>query len=136
MIHHKSKSWERVLLRWYVHGQRCRKHFESGGCVSTFFLIFCQFQKVGGVTKSRPIDPFFDVIYLFLNVRFGQKVFKFTVFGPMIYVLHVPFNTFCRQLKLFHSISLNFFDHLCFCTTPHFPFNYILKIFTHPLKIF
>ena len=60
--------------------QRCQKHFESGGCISTIFLIFCQFQKVGGVTKSRPIDPFFDVIYLFLNVRFGQKVFKFTVF--------------------------------------------------------
>ena len=52
-----------------------------GGCISTFFLFFCQFQKVGGITKSRLIDPFFDVVYLFLNVRFGQKVFKFTVFG-------------------------------------------------------
>ena len=45
------------------------------------FPNFVAFQKVGGVTKSRPIDPVFDVIYLFLNVRFGQKAFKFTVFG-------------------------------------------------------
>ena len=69
------------IYNYIIYIQRCRKHFESGGCISTFFLFFCQFQKVGGVTKSRPIDPLFDVIYLFLNVSFGQKVFKFTVFG-------------------------------------------------------
>ena len=51
------------------------------GVYFKIFPIFYQFQKVGGVTESRPIDPFFDVIYLFLNVRSGQKVFKFTVFG-------------------------------------------------------
>ena len=62
--------------------QRCRKHFESGGVYfDIFHIFFCQFQKVGGVTKSRPINPFLDVVYLFLNVRFGQKVFNFTVFG-------------------------------------------------------
>ena len=46
------------IFLWHVNTKRCRKHFESGACISTFFLFFCQFQKVGGVTKSRPIDPF------------------------------------------------------------------------------
>ena len=45
------------------------------------FSYFLPISESGGITKSRPIDPFFDVVYLFLNVRFGQKVFKFTVFG-------------------------------------------------------
>ena len=60
--------------------QRCQSTLKVG-VYFNIFPIFCQFQKVGGVTKSRPIYPLFDVIYLFLNVGFGQKVFKFTVFG-------------------------------------------------------
>ena len=57
---------------------------ESTLKVGVFFNIFHNFLAIsesGGVTKSRPIGPFFDVIYLFLNARFGQKVFKFTVYG-------------------------------------------------------
>ena len=61
--------------------QRCRKHFESGGLYFNIFPNSLAISESGGVTKSRPIDPFFDVIYLFLNVRFGQKVFKLTIFG-------------------------------------------------------
>ena len=33
--------------------QRCRKHFECGGCISTFFQTFWQFQKVGGVLCNK-----------------------------------------------------------------------------------
>ena len=70
------------ILVQLLHGSSSSKStLKVGVYISTFFLIFWQFQKVGGVTKSQPIDPFFDVIYLFLNVRFGQKVLKF------IYVL-------------------------------------------------
>ena len=56
---------------------------ESTLKVGVYFNIFPNFLAItesGGVTKSQPIDPFFDVIYLFLNVRLGQKVFKFTHF--------------------------------------------------------
>ena len=51
------------------------------GVYFNIFPIFLPISESGGVTKSRPIDPLFDVIYLSLNVSFGQKVFKFTVFG-------------------------------------------------------
>ena len=56
---------------------------ESSLKVGVYFNIFPNFLAIsesGGATKSRPIDPFFDVIYLFLNVTFGQKVFKLTHF--------------------------------------------------------
>ena len=92
----------------------CNLHAYAGTAVlialwkwGVYFNIFPNFLAIsesGGVTKSRPIDPFFDVIYLFLNVRFGQKVqvFKFTVFlDAMIYVLDVSFGTFCRELNFF-----------------------------------
>ena len=83
-----------------------------------YFNIFPNFlaiSETGGVPKSRPIDPFFDVIYLFLNVRFGQKPFKFTVygchdlrFGCFIWYFFAAKSTF------FYSISLFFFDDLSF----------------------
>ena len=78
------------------------------------FPIFCQFQKVGGVTKSRPIDPFFYVIYLFSNIRFGQKGVQISYFLP-------------STLLFFTLFHLNFFDDLFFCSTP--PFFLALKIF-------
>ena len=55
---------------------------EKWGVYFIIFPIFCQFQKIGGVTKSRPIDPFFYVIYLFLNIRFGQKSVQISYFLP------------------------------------------------------
>ena len=114
--------------------QRCRKHFESGGCISTFFLIFWQFQKVGGVAKSQQIDPFFDVIYLFLNVRFGQKVLKFTHFWmPSSYVLNVPFGTFCRRLNLtfFYLTIQKIFLHI-----PYFSLTPLKKFLPLPKNFF
>ena len=57
----------------------CNSGAESTLKVGVYFNIFPNFlatSESGGVTKSRPIDPFLDVIYLFFNVRFGQKVFK------------------------------------------------------------
>ena len=45
------------------------------GVYFDIFPIFLPISESGGVTKSRPIDPFFDVVYLLLNVRFGQKVY-------------------------------------------------------------
>ena len=119
----------KVANHFYViYRQRCRKHFESGGCISTFFLIFWQFQKVGGVTKSRPIDPFLDVIYLFLNVRFetifvfNSLVTNFSLFGcHHLYVLNVLFGAFCCQLKF-----------LFFFTPPNNLFTTPINFFYHP----
>ena len=68
---------------------------------------------MGGVTKSRPIDPFFDVIYLFLNIRFGQKSVQISFFLP-------------STLLFFTLFHLNFFDDLFFAQPPFFM----------PLKIF
>ena len=33
--------------------QRCRKHFDCGGCISTFFPTFWQLQKVSGVLCDK-----------------------------------------------------------------------------------
>ena len=105
--------------------QRCRKHFESGGCISTFFLFFCQFQKVGDVTKSRPIDPFFNVIYLFLNVRFGQKSVQISYFlpsafaQPPIFSSFLPLKNFFTPLKIFLHPN-NFFTSYIFLKPPNF----------------
>ena len=47
---------------------------ESTLKVGVYFNIFPNFLAIsesGGVTKSRPIDPFFNGIYLFMNVTFA-----------------------------------------------------------------
>ena len=85
-----------------------------GGVFQQFFPIFWQFQKVGGVTKSHPIDPFIDVIYLFLNVGFGQKVFKFSVFGCHDLRFRYIISYLLPSTQVFYSISLNFSDDLFF----------------------
>ena len=33
----------------YTSSQRCRNHFESGGCISQFLSTFLKLQEVGGV---------------------------------------------------------------------------------------
>ena len=85
---------------------------------------------MGGVTKSRPIDPFIDVIYLFLNIRFGQKVFKFSVFGCHDLRFGCITWYFSPQLKFFYSISRIFLITF-FCRTPIFP-----SFTPSPLKFF
>ena len=101
-----SKNYKFVCATFYL-PWRCNfaarvavpKALWKWGCISTFFLIFWQFQKVGGVRKSRPIAPFLDVIYL----RFKCIIF----------------DTFCRQPKFFYSISQKFLMTF-FCTFPIF----------------
>ena len=79
--------------------------------------------KCGGVTKSRPVDPFFDVIYLFLNASFGQKV-----------LYHLAL--FAVNSTFFYSIFLNFLTIFFFRTTPFFPSFYTPENFFHRLKNF
>ena len=98
--------YNRYMYNKYI-VQRCRKNFESGGFISIFFLFFCQFQKVRGITKSRPIDPFFYVIYLFLIIRFGQKSAQISYFLP-------------STLLFFTLFHLNFFHDLFFAQPPFF----------------
>ena len=120
-----------TLYSMYLNKQRCRKHLESGGCISTFFLIFWQFRKVGGVTKSQPIDPIFDVTYLFLNVRFGQKLFKFTHFWVPLSTLWMYYLAlFTLNSSFFYSVFQNFFDNLFFAHCPYFstPHNFFTPI--------
>ena len=103
---------------------------ESTLKVGVYFNIsyfFANFRK-WGVTKSRPIDPFFYVIYLFLNIRFGQKSVQISYFLP-------------STLLFFPLFHLNFFDDffIFFAQPPIFsaPKNFFPpKIFLPPLKIF
>ena len=94
-----------------------------------YFNIFPNFLAIsekGGVTKIRPIDPFFHVIYLFLNA--------------MTYILHVSFGTFCRELNLFllHFDKLFWWPFLFFFSAQplSFPSFTPLKFFCPPKKLF
>ena len=116
---------------------------ESTLKVGVYFNIFPNLLPIsesGGITKSRPIDPFFDVIYLFLNVRFEQKVFEFTVFGchHLRFVCIIWYFLPSTQ-SFFHSISLNFFDDLFFLffllNPPFFLHLLPKKFFFYTLKV-
>ena len=110
-----------------------------------YFNIFPNFLAIsesGGATKSRAIDPFLDVIYIyiFLNVRFEQSVQIDPFLDAIIYVLNVQFGTFSRQPKFFYSIFQNFLMTF-FGTFPIFslsPKNFFpqpLTFYPPPLKI-
>ena len=45
--HKRPRTNNTTFKLLYDSRQRRRKHFECGGCISTFFPIFWQFQKVG-----------------------------------------------------------------------------------------
>ena len=87
---------------------------------------------MGVVTKSRPIDPFLDVIYLFLNVRFGQKMFKLAHFwmpSSTFWMCNLPL--FCRQLSVFYSFLPKFFWRPFFLA--HTPiFSHSKNLYTLP----
>ena len=106
--------------------------------MGVYFNIFPNFLPIsesGGVTKSQPIDPFFYVIYLFLNIRFGQKSVQISYFLPSTLLFLV--------FILFH---LHFFDDFFLAQPPIIsgPKNFFAllkiffppKIFLPPLKIF
>ena len=88
------------------------------GVYFNIFPIFLPISESGGVTKSRPNDPFFYVIYLFLNLRFGQK-------SVQIYRFWVPSSTFCMYHLILFAVDSSFF-------TP-FAVNFSSFI---PIKIF
>ena len=67
----KRSEVETCLVTFYTDMQRCRKHFECGGCISTFFPIFWQFQKVG----------VYCVIKIGAVTKFGDKISLVTRYG-------------------------------------------------------
>ena len=84
------------------------------GVYFNIFPIFLPISESGGVTKSRPIDPFFYVIYLFLNIRFGQKSVQISYFLPSTLLFFTLFHLnflmtfFLAQSPIF-SAPKNFF---------------------------
>ena len=120
--------------------QRCRKHLESGG-VFQHFSYFLAISESGGVTKSQPIEQFFDVMYLFLNVRLGQKLFKFIhfwvpsstlwVYYLALFALNSSFFTLLSKIFL-----MTFFFYAPINFLPPYKFFYPSKNFSPPLLIF
>ena len=63
-----------------IHMQRCRKHFESDG-VFQHFSYFLPIPESGGVTKSRPNDPFLCDIFIFEYKVWTKKCSNFILFA-------------------------------------------------------
>ena len=128
-----------VIPRWLTFPVTVVSGAEStlkvGGVFQNFSYFFANF-RTWGVTKSRPIDPFLCDICIFECKVWTKKCSNLPFLGAIIYVLHVSFDTFCRRLEFFYSISPKFFDDLFFCSTPHFSFIYSLKIFCRPKNFF
>ena len=84
----------------------------------------------------------FGTTHVFLNVRFGQKVFKFTVFGCHDLRFACIISYFLLSTQVFHSICLNFFGGLfyfkkIFFAQPSISSSFTpLKNFFTPLKFF
>ena len=76
------------------------------GCISTFFLFFCQFQNVGVYQKADQLIHFLCDISIYEYKVCTKKVFKF--------------HTFCRQLYFFLLYFTYIFLMTFFCSTPHF----------------
>ena len=104
-------------------GYRCgSSSAESTLKVGAYFNIFPNFLAIsesGGITKSRPIDSFLDAIYLFLDVRFGQKGVQIGPFlDAMIYACHFlpPTQAFFPHFPkifpgpLFYMLMFSFYD--------------------------
>ena len=114
------------------------------GCVSRFFLFFVNFRKWRCYKKPTNWSIFWCDISIFECKVWAKSV--------QIYRFWVPWSTFCmyhlilsfcRRLKFFYSISLNFLMTFFFAQPPIFPsltplkkFFTPLKFFIHPLKIF
>ena len=87
------------------------------GMYFNIFPIFLPISESGGVTKSRPIDPFLCDISIFKCKVWTKKCSNLPFLGAITYVLHVSFHIFELTAKKYavnssFFYSTSFFLHL------------------------